>query len=176
MKEALFAIGYLILLFAIAGTVLLFVDRVSEAFRRRRNPPEKLAEEWRQYQARILNPDWTFYEQHLKREVPPAIRRLFDDSDIVLSQASECCGDQIISRFGALDAVGLSETREWTGTDVVAIAYTLSGDPIYLRPGENESNAVFITYHDGGDTEEIAADSAAFVDSIRPVRVERQLP
>jgi hypothetical protein len=167
LKDIFFGIGYLIALFAIAGGLLYVWDRISDAVWRRRNPPEKLAADWKEYQRRIQAPDWDFYENHLQREVPAAIRDLFANASIILSQSAESCGDQTISRFGAIDEASLLDSRDWIGADVVAIAHNIYGDPIYLRPGKNESNAVFVTYHDGGDTEQIAADVSEFVGSIR---------
>ena len=167
MKETLFAIGYLIALFAIAGVFLYFRDRISNALWKRRNPPEKLAAEWKEYQARIQTPDWDFYANHLQRDVPDAVRDLFANTEMVLSQTAKSCGEQVISRFGAIDEANLLESKEWIGADVVAIAHNIYGDPIYLRPGSGETNAVYVTYHDGGDTEQIAADVSEFVASIR---------
>jgi len=168
LKETFFAIGYLFVLVAIAGGILYLWDRISDTLWRRRNPPEKLATEWQEYQGRIQAPDWDFYTNHLQREVPTAIRKLFSNTAIVLSQNAECCGDQIINRFGAIDEANLLESKEWIGTDVVAIAHNKYGDPIHLLPGTHEANAVFVTYHDGGDIEQISADISEFVDSIRP--------
>ena len=167
MKDALFAIGYLIALFAVAGLILLIADRITNAIARRRNPPEKLAAEREEREARIQSPDWAFYADHLQRDVPQALRNLYANKALVLSQNAESCGDQSISEFGAIDEANLLESKEWIGADVVAIAHNIFGDPIYLRPGSDESNAVYVTYHDGGDTEQIAADIAEFVDSIQ---------
>ena len=44
---------------------------------------------------------------------------------------------------------------------VLPFAYS-DADPIYLKPGANASNAVFITYHDGNDTVELAHSIEAF--------------
>ena len=128
---------------------------------------EKLAAEWKEYQNRIQVPDWEFYANHLQRDVPDAIRNLFANTEVVLSDCAESCGDQTISRFGVIDPANLVQSKEWIGADVVAIAYNVFGDPIYLRPGRNETNAVYVTYHDGGDTEQIAANVSEFVASIQ---------
>lgn len=167
MNETLIGIGYIFALFAIAGVVLYFRDRIEDAIWKKRNPPEKLAAEWKEYQGRVKTPDWDFYADHLQRDVPAAIRDLYSNTTIIMSDNAEACGEQTISRFGAIDKASLLDTREWIGADVVAIAHNLFGDPIYLRPGSDESNAVFVTYHDGGDTEQIAADVSEFVESIR---------
>jgi hypothetical protein len=167
LKETLFAIAYIFALFAIAGVVLYFRDRIEGALWKRKNPPEKLAAEWKEYQGQVQTPDWEFYADHLQRDVPDAIRDLFSNTEIIISGSAESCGEQTISRFGTIDEDNLLESKEWTGADIVAIAYNVFGDPIYLRPGRDETNAVFVTYHDGGDTEQIAADASEFVESIR---------
>lgn len=38
---------------------------------------------------------------------------------------------------------------------------------IYLRPGSGEADTVYITYHDGGDTEVFAESVAAMVEKLR---------
>ena len=167
MKETLFAAGYIFALFVVAGVILYCWDRISDALWKRRNPPEKLAAELKQYQDRVQSPDWDFYKSHLQRDVPDAIRNLYANTEIVLSGGVESCGEQTISQFGALDEANLRASKEWIGADVIAIAYNIFGDPIYLRPGRDESNAVYVTYHDGGDTEQIATDVSAFIESIR---------
>ena len=134
-------------------------DRVSRALWRRRNPPEKLEAERRAYEQRVLHPDWGFYERHLQRPVPAALREIFADPRVVTS-TDVACGDVTITSFSPIDEAGLTETREWIGEDVVAFASTIFGDPIYLRPGPSEPDTVHVTYHDGGDTEMLAASVA----------------
>ena len=60
--------------------ILLLKDRISDALRRRRNPPEKLAAEIR---TRLLQTDWTFYERHLQRPAPAALRELYSDMALI---------------------------------------------------------------------------------------------
>jgi hypothetical protein len=134
-------------------------DRVSGALWRRRNPPEKLEAERRAYEQRVLHPDWGFYERHLQRPVPAALREIFVDPRVVTS-TDVACGDHVIGSFSPIDEKGLRDTREWIGDDVVAFATTSFGDPIYLRPGPSEPDVVYVTYHDGGDTEVLAASVA----------------
>lgn len=138
-------------------------DRISNVLWKRKNPPEKIAAERRAYESRIGSPDWHFYEQHLQRGVPVDLRRLFDNRALTLSKNIVSYGDQELSSIAPLDSEALIETQEWIGFDVVPFATNITGDPIYLKPGPDEGNAVYITYHDGGDTEEIAPHISDFV-------------
>jgi hypothetical protein len=72
-----------------------------------------------------------------------------------------------ITTFEPLDEQGLLDTRPWLGFDAVAIATGQFGDPIYLRPGSSEPNVVYITHHDGGDTEVFADSVGAMVEQLR---------
>jgi hypothetical protein len=143
--------------------ILILRDRVSGALWRRRNPPEKLAADRRAYEQRILHPDWAFYERHLQRPAAQALRDLYADHALIVSQDVAYSEDEVISTFDALDEQGLIESRPWLGFDAVAIATSDFGAPIYLRPGPTESDTVYITHHDGGDTEELAPDVSTFV-------------
>jgi hypothetical protein len=144
---------------------LILLNRVELALWRRRNPPEKLATDRRAWEERLLHPDWDFYERHLQRPAPKALRELFADDQFIVTQVIEYGEDEVISTFNALDEQGLAESRDWLGFDAVAIATNDFGDLIYLRPGPSESDAVYITYHDGGDSEqiELAPDISTFV-------------
>jgi len=155
------------LLIGVPVLILVLRDRVSSALWRRRNPPEKLAAERRAYEERILHPDWAFYERHLQRPAPQALRELFADHSLIVSQGIDYSEDEVISTFDALDEQGLIESRPWLRFDAVAIATSDFGDSIYLRPGSTESDTVYITHHDGGDTEELSPDVSTFVQRLR---------
>lgn len=71
-----------------------------------------------------------------------------------------------ISSLQPLDPAGLVETRDLLGFDVVPIADG-EGDLIYLRPSPAERDAVYILYHAGSETEELADDVSIFVASVR---------
>jgi hypothetical protein len=147
--------------------VLLLRDRIEEADWRRRNPPEKLAAERRAYEERLRNPDWDFYERHLQRSAPDALRQLFANHTLIVRQAIQCGDDEVIGSFSPLDEHGLVDSCGWLGFDAVAIATNDFGDMIYLRPGATESDAVYVTRHDGGDTEQLAPDVATFIQFLR---------
>ncbi len=147
--------------------ILRLRDHIKEARRRRRNPPEKVASDRRAYEERILHPDWEFYERHLERPVPPALRDLYADRALVIMQGLDYSDDERISTFGALDEQGLLDTRPWLGFEAVAIATSDIGDPIYLRPGASEADTLYITHHDGGDTEVFAESVGSMLESLR---------
>lgn len=114
------------------------------------------------YEARILKPDWPFYERHLGRPAPAALRELYRDRELILSGGFQYDEAHYISTFEPLDAAALLETRDFVGFDILPFANS-DGDMIYLRPGPSEPGTVFITYHDGGDTEELASDLSTFL-------------
>ena len=158
---------YIAVLVALAVGFCWLNDRFTSAMARRRNPPEKIAADRRAYEQRLLQPDWSFYERHLQRPAPQALRELFSDHVLIVTQGIDYSEDECISTFEALDEQGLIDSRPWLGFDAVAIATSDFGDPIYLRPGPAESDTVYITHHDGGDTEELAPDVATFLERLR---------
>ena len=160
-------IGLVALFIGLPLLILWLRDRVSRAVGRRRNPPEKIAADRRAYEERILRPDWAFYERHLQRAAPPALRELYADQALVTAQGLDYSDSDRISTFAALDEQELIDTRSWLGFDVVAIATSDFGDSIYLRPGSSETDTVYITHHDGGDTEVFAESVAAMVERLR---------
>jgi len=166
MTETAKSVVFLIALYVGLPLLILWSrDRISGALWRRRNPPEKLAADRRLYEERILRPDFQFYERHLQRPAPPALRELYASRDLVTSQSLNYSDSNGISTFEALDEQGLLATRSWLGFDAIAIATSDLGDPIYLRPGSAESNKVYVTYHGGGDT-------AVFAESV-PDMIQR---
>ncbi len=166
MKYFLMALGYIAVLVVLAVAFCWLSDRASTALWRWRNPPDKLAADRRAFEQCLLCPDWGFYERHLQRPAPPALRELFADTSLLLTNGCKYDDAHYISRFEPLDETALVTARDWLGFDCVPFANS-DGDSIYLRPGPSESDAVFITYHDGGDTEQLAPDVAAFLQRLR---------
>ncbi len=156
------ALGYLALLLVLAVAFCWLNDRFTAALWRWRNPPEKLAADRRAFEQRLLRPDWEFYERHLQRPAPYALRELFADHKLLLANGCQYDDIHYISTFEPLDETTLVDAREWVGCDFVSFANS-DGDSIYLRPGPSEPDAVFITYHDGGDTEQLAPDVSTFL-------------
>jgi hypothetical protein len=110
----------LMLLALIIGAPVLFLilrDRVELAMWRRRNPPEKMVADRCAWEERFLHPDWDFYERHLQRPAPKALRELFADDQFVVTQVIEYDEDEVISTFNALDEQGLAGSRDWLGFD-----------------------------------------------------------
>jgi hypothetical protein len=128
--------------------------------------PEQLIAERQAYEQRILRPDWDFYERHLQRPAPPALRELYTDHALV-TDGNLACGDEVINTFEPLDEAALIDTRDQLGFDIVPFATTDCGDPIYLRPGPGEADNVYVTHHDGGDTEVLAESVSAMLATLR---------
>jgi len=137
--------------------ILLLKDRIS-ALLRRQNPPEEIDAT---YRASLLTPDWAFYERHLQRPAPAALRELYSDMALISACASYRGKREGISCFAPLKEDGLLDTHAEIGHDIVPIATSGCGDPIYLKPGAKESDAVYIAYHDDPGNVEVFADSVA---------------
>ncbi len=142
--------------FAAVLIILLLKDKISDALWRRRNPPEKLAAERR---ARLLQKDWSFYENHLERPAPSALRDLYRDMALVTATGFHWGKREGINSFEPLNKDHLFNTRSEIGYDIVPFATSGCGDPIYLRPGANESDTVYIQYHDDPEYVEVFAES-----------------
>ena len=114
----------------------------------------------RQRRQRLLTPDWPLVQRRLRRPVPPDLRELYADRALVIRRDLHWTDEQTIGAFEPLDEQAFAHAAEWLGFDAVAIATTDSGDAVYLIPGADERDAVYLTHHDGGDTE-VFADSVA---------------
>ena len=68
-----------------------------------------------------------------------------------------------ISSFEPLNEGSLLDTHDQIGYDIVPFATSGCGDPIYLRPGANESDTVYIAYHDDPGNVEVFAESVALM-------------
>ena len=128
--------------------------------------PEELAAAQKEDDERLLKPDWKFYEQHLKRPVPTALRQLYADSELITMQGVDVGGDYPINEFMPIDEKSMTELGE-INLEIFAIAINECGDPIYLRPGASEPDKVYVTYHDGGETEVLAESVDVFVEKLK---------
>ena len=88
--------------------------------------------------------------------MPSALRELYADHALITRRDLPWSDDQTISAFEPLDEEAIQEATLALGFDAVPIATTDFGDVVYLRPGAAERDAVYVTYHDGGDTEVFA--------------------
>jgi hypothetical protein len=154
---------YLLVLFGTAVLVLRALDRVRAARWRRRNSPERIAEERRLLERRLVTPDWLFYAEYLQRPVPAALLSWFAHANAVTR--TYAFGDYRIT-FVPVDRQALTEA--WVVPGVVAFAES-DGDPIYLKPGTGGDDSVFILFHDGGDTERLAPSVEQFLTRLNEV-------
>jgi len=134
----------------------------------RNETPERLAANRLVLERRLLTPDWAYYERHLQRAVPEAIRELYRNRELILSGGFQYDETHDITSFEPIDSLALLDTRDFMGFDALPLASS-DGDIIYLRPGRDESDAIYITYHDcaGDDTSELAPDAEFFVERLR---------
>ena len=158
---ALICLGFVV----IALLILWIKDRIEDMLDRRRATSPKAVAERRARQVRLLNPDWAFYERHLQRPAPAALRELFADHALITSQNLDWEDDVWLSAFAPLHEQDYR--NRWLDLDVVAFATNMYGDPIYLKPGPLEADTVYVTYHDGGDTEVFAESVAAMLEQLR---------
>jgi hypothetical protein len=99
--------------------------------------------------------------------VPHALRELYADRALITSRDLRWQDDAAISAFEPLDAMALDDARRELRVDGVVIATTDFGDAIHLRPGAAARDVVFVTHHDGGDTEVFAESVAAMLVTLR---------
>jgi len=147
--------------------ILLLKDRISSVLQRGQNPPEEIDA---QFRASLLSPDWAFYERHLQRPAPAALRELYSDMALITACASYRGKREGIGSFWPLNEGHLLDTRNEIGYDIVAFATSGCGDSIYLKPGSKEPDIVYIAYHDDPGNVEVFADSvAAMLEKAREV-------
>lgn len=155
---------YIVAALAILQYALLLVLKLS--WRRRHPPADEIAKS-KAFERRLLNPDWNFYEKHLQRPAPPALRDLFADHALITACALNFADGTGISSFNPLDAESLLTGGDGTPHDLIPIAISDCGDAIYLRPGTAETDTVYITYHDEEKTEVFAPSVAEMVRKLR---------
>ncbi len=128
--------------------------------------PEKLAE-LRAERSRLLRqPNWEFLEAHLNRPAPPALEELYSDARLLLAENLDYSDDCTIAFFAPISRDGVWVDSR-LGYDPFVFAMTISGDPIYLKPGASEPDGVYVTFHDGGDALMLAASVDEFVAQLR---------
>ncbi|MCX6850242.1 MAG: SMI1/KNR4 family protein [Verrucomicrobia bacterium] len=120
--------------------------------------------------ASLLQPDWSFYEHYLQRQAPAELRAMYADEELITSTLLEYSNECSINTFEPLNESSLYEGAEDTEPPVVVFATTDFGDPIYLKPGPTESDAVYVTYHDDGDTEVLADSVSDFVNRLKQAK------
>ena len=158
---------YISLACALFFVSLFFGLLIRDYLRRRRHPPAQRAAERTELEAQILRPDWAFYERHLQRPAPVALRELYADHALVTDGGLKYGKRDALSTFNPLAESELIDTRELLGFDIIAFATSDCGDPIYLRPGAAEPDTVFITYHDTNETKVFAESVAVMLETLR---------
>jgi len=122
--------------------------------------------------AKLLAPDWGFYGRHLGREVPGALQSLYRDERRISRLAIPVPGrDYAINCFVPVSQEELLEAEpyeKWPQHSIVPLATTDLGDPIYLKPGPAETNAVWISEHELQESYILAESPEEFIATIFP--------
>lgn len=100
--------------------------------------------------------------------MPPALRELYADRALITRRDLRWSDEQAISAFEPLDEQAILDAARTFGFAAVPIATTDFGDLVYLRPGAAEDDVVYVTYHDGGDTEVFADSVTPMLATLRP--------
>jgi hypothetical protein len=121
LSDAITAVILIAALFIGLPVLILWLrDRVAGSRRARRNPPEKIAADRRGYEQRILRPDWEFYERHLQRPAPLALRELYADRKLVTAHGVR--GERLRAAGRSLEMDASLDTHSFLDFDAVAIA------------------------------------------------------
>jgi hypothetical protein len=167
MKDILLTVLFIGVIFVgLPFLIIILKDKIWKRSQRRKNPPEKVQQERKEHEEKIKNPDWIFYERYLQRPVPKQLKSLFEDKALIVSGGFDY-DDTSISSFEAIHEENLLGEDLGFNPPIVPIAFDEFGDSIYLKPGAKEDNILYITYHDGGDTEVFEASLDEFVRKVR---------
>ena len=149
--------------------VLILWRRDRRTSIRRQHLTRQLSNEREADEKRILSPDWEAVESFLQRPVPSMLRELYADHTLVTAYGLRYRKNELISTFAPLDYQGVFGASP-LGFDALIVATTDFGDPVYLRAGQTESDTVYVTHHDGSDTEVFAASIAEMLAVLRERR------
>lgn len=168
MGETITTVLAIILLFVgLPVLILWFKDRKRTRQRLHEQSSASRIPERQAYGQRILDPDWACIERYLRRPVPQALRVLYAERELISRRDLSYDDDHVIGTFEPLDEQAILNTTRWLGFEAVAIATTDFGDVIYLRPGADEGDTLFLTHHDGGDTEVFAESVSELLAALR---------
>jgi len=132
---------------------------------RRLSREQKIAR--KSFDDRLLRPDWNFYERHLGRPAPRALRELFADAVLVTS-CNLVYNKSYITTFCPLDKENVPDSAGLLRHDIVPFAMNDYGDAVYLRPGATEPDTVYIAYHeDPGKVETFAESVTVMLERLR---------
>lgn len=135
---------------ALAGTLLAGLGfgwlMLRGAFRREGATREEIESSIREWEEHITNPDWTFYREHLGREIPPALLPVYGTRKEFIIPLP---GDEFLeanwSPVHPSQLLSREETR--LPYDIVPLAWSDETDPIFLMPGADEKDAVYLGEH-----------------------------
>lgn len=148
-------VPYLVLL--LKRAIVWIVKRLSGAAEREHRASEAL-------HLRYRTPDWNFFEQHLCRDVPPSITRLYTDFDIGMWPMMKLKDRE--AGLCPIDKKSLSSgTTELLGHEVVPLAFDDCGQAIYLKPGINTPDIVYV--YDAGVEEILFQSVDDYVEALR---------
>ena len=122
----------------------------------------------RAFQARLLEPDWPLYAQHLQRDVPEAMKLLYGEFALLLSEVEIPLENGLtVTEFFPLDAQAVVDQKAFQPEnmefDCLPFA-TLSGQELFLRPGSEAVNSVY--RFNGSTIEVVFADIADFLNDL----------
>lgn len=138
-------------------TIVWVVKRLSGKAERENRASEAL-------HLRYRTPDWNFFKQHLCRDVPPSIVGLYSDFDVGMWPMMKVKGREV--GLGPIDKESLSlGATELLGHEVVPLAFDDCGQAIYLRPGINTTDIVYI--YDAGAEEIFFQSIDEYVEALR---------
>lgn len=156
MSDTVTTVLAIILLFIWLPLLILWITDRRRNRRLREAPPASQVAERQAFEQRIFHPDWTAVERYLRRPVPQALWDLYADRELIVRRDLRYTDDHVISSFQPLDEQAMQDATRWVGFDAVAIVTTDFDDAVHLRPGAAEVDHVYVTHHDGGDTEVFA--------------------
>ena len=138
-------------------------------FRQIRTMRTQQAEAKRAFQQRLLAPDWEIYAQHLAREVPGAMKQLYVEFALLLSELEITLeSGMVVTEFFPLDAQAFIDQKafqpENMGFDCLPFA-TLSGQELFLQPGYTAANSVYL--FNGSEIEVVFPDIADLLTALR---------
>ena len=122
----------------------------------------------RGFQARLLEPNWPLYAQHLQRDVPEAMKLLYSEFALLLSEVEITLENGLtVTEFFPLDAQAVIDQKAFQPEnmefDCLPFA-TMSGQELFLRPGSAAANSVY--RFNGSTIEVVFADIADLLNDL----------